>query len=421
MTNPPRYIERLCVGGGYGDPRDGGMNIESNGNLATDGDMTVRGVVYVGDPPQSLTNPQGELNGTRIQTGTVGAAQLDPDETYTLGSLHLKGTLRADGGITGHNRAAGVSTEDLIFLCHFESTKALNASVVADTFLDWSGNSQHVKVYTQGSTCAGKYGRGVQFQGTGGFARTSSTQLAETYGGGAITFSTWAKTTACSTDPQVIMGFVGDAPYYPYLRLAIVSGKVQVRLRGNSSTPAQVVEGTKRVDDGMWHHLTGVIPPWNAAGTVAVYVDGELDGSGVDTRTATSACASYFYVGSANGAAQFFSGILDETAVWKRTLSAEEVRSLYLLSTELAPTFQNRVIAGGLSVLGGTVEIGTPGYQRGVIAAVQGPGTTSPGCIRLHSFDGSAWYLYVDNDGTFRIYNALPTASGQGQAVGAQG
>ena len=421
MTNLPRYIERLCIGGGYGDPKNGGMNIESNGDLTTDGDILLRGVIAAGDPPQTLTNPQGELNGARIQTGTVRASQLDPNDAYTLGSLYLKGTLRADGGFTGHNRAAGVSTEDLVFLCHFESTKTVNTSVVADTFLDWSGNNQHLKVYTQGNTCAGKYGRGVQFQGTGGFARTAGTQLAETYGGGALTFSAWVKTTTYATDPQVIIGFVGDAPYYPYARLAIVSGKAQVRLRGNSSTPAMIVEGTTRIDDGLWHHLVGVIPAWNTAGTVSVYVDGALDGSGVDTRTATSACASYFYVASANGAAQFFSGILDETAVWKRALTADEVRAFYLLSTELVPTFQNQVIAGGLSVLGGTIESGIAGSQRGVIAVVQGSGTTAPGCIRLHSFDGSAWYLFVENDGTLRVCNALPTASGQGQIVAHQG
>ncbi|MFC1736235.1 hypothetical protein ACFL1X_08960, partial [Candidatus Hydrogenedentota bacterium] len=53
----PRKIEELQVGGGYGDSADGGVDIESDGDLKTDGDVTV-GTVN-GVDPSAL--PQGNV------------------------------------------------------------------------------------------------------------------------------------------------------------------------------------------------------------------------------------------------------------------------------------------------------------------------------------------------------------------------
>jgi len=43
----PRYIEELRIGGGYGEPTDGGADFESDGDLLTNGNLTVDGIATV--------------------------------------------------------------------------------------------------------------------------------------------------------------------------------------------------------------------------------------------------------------------------------------------------------------------------------------------------------------------------------------
>jgi len=47
MGPSPRYLEELVVGGGYGSAPDGGMDLEANGDLRTDGSLTAGGGVQV--------------------------------------------------------------------------------------------------------------------------------------------------------------------------------------------------------------------------------------------------------------------------------------------------------------------------------------------------------------------------------------
>ncbi|HIJ65692.1 MAG TPA: hypothetical protein HPP77_07035 [Candidatus Hydrogenedentes bacterium] len=44
----PRYLEELCIGGGYGDSADGGADFEQDGDIRTDGDVSADGAVCAG-------------------------------------------------------------------------------------------------------------------------------------------------------------------------------------------------------------------------------------------------------------------------------------------------------------------------------------------------------------------------------------
>jgi hypothetical protein len=76
--------EFLRVAGGYeseaeGDSPAGGLDVDNGGRLATDGDVTVKGILSAGDTPQALTNVNGEIDGARIQAGSVDTGQLADD------------------------------------------------------------------------------------------------------------------------------------------------------------------------------------------------------------------------------------------------------------------------------------------------------------------------------------------------------
>jgi len=54
----PRYVEELCVGGGYGETVDGGVDVEQDGDILTDGDVTVGGSIRVDG--NEVKNSDGE-------------------------------------------------------------------------------------------------------------------------------------------------------------------------------------------------------------------------------------------------------------------------------------------------------------------------------------------------------------------------
>ena len=57
---------------------------------------------------------------------------------------------------------------------------------------------------------------------------------------------------------------------------------------------------------------------------------------------------------------------------------------------------------------------------RGDINLFAGSGGSAPGVICMYSADGTAWFLFVEDDGTVKIHNALPTQNSDGSAVGGQ-
>lgn len=63
---------------------------------------------------------------------------------------------------------------------------------------------------------------------------------------------------------------------------------------------------------------------------------------------------------------------------------------------------------------------GIDGTDRGVLTLWDGAGGNTPGYIKIHSPNGTAWYLFVEDDGTLKINNAVPTQNSDGSAVGGQ-
>lgn len=104
--------EFLRIAGGYGAPAAGaspagGLDVDNAGHLATDGDVTVKGVIAAGSTPQAITNAAGEMDGARIQSGTVDTTQLaddavdatklDETDDYTINGLTVSGNVTVDG------------------------------------------------------------------------------------------------------------------------------------------------------------------------------------------------------------------------------------------------------------------------------------------------------------------------------------
>lgn len=77
-------------------------------------------------------------------------------------------------------------------------------------------------------------------------------------------------------------------------------------------------------------------------------------------------------------------------------------------------------LTGDGFVKGGDLELGLDTGTRGVLTLWDGGGGAAPGCIRIASPNGTIWYLFVEDDGTVKIHNALPTSNSNGSVVGLQ-
>lgn len=64
--------------------------------------------------------------------------------------------------------------------------------------------------------------------------------------------------------------------------------------------------------------------------------------------------------------------------------------------------------------------LGKDGDTRGQATFWDGSGGNQPGCYSLCSPNGTRWYFFVEDDGTFKVHNALPTQNADGTVVGTQ-
>ena len=68
----------------------------------------------------------------------------------------------------------------------------------------------------------------------------------------------------------------------------------------------------------------------------------------------------------------------------------------------------------------GHFEVGRDGAVKGSIALWDGSGGNTPGYIVLYSPNGTANYIFCEDDGTLKRHTSAPTANGDGDAIGGQ-
>jgi len=97
--------------------------------------------------------------------------------------------------------------------------------------------------------------------------------------------------------------------------------------RGNGANSEWSQLGTSTLNDGSWHHVVGV----DTGSTVKIYVDGvlEIDSTPAGYITPTTTTNSLTIGRRSVSADSYFNGLIDEVAIWNRTLSAQEIINLY--------------------------------------------------------------------------------------------
>ncbi len=245
-----------------------------------------------------------------------------------------------------------------------------------------------------GDWVTGQIGNGLTFDGTDEYV-TAGTNSALDVGTNPFSLSVWFKTTDTS---GAIIGKggtnSGGERYYIGTETAdCTSGKVKVDI--DDDTTKQFVCSTTTVTDNAWHQVALV----RGRTTLEIYVDGKKEGTAVDiTGYGSLNSTRPFTIGSmydevAAAQSSFFSGTVDEARLYHRALSADEVASLYRLTT---PTEVDTSLKGYWSfnsdALSGTTAYDWSGAgKNGTLT--NGPAINEGRVGQGLSFDGTNDYI----------------------------
>ena len=130
-------------------------------------------------------------------------------------------------------------------------------------------------------------------------------------------------------------------------------GTLSFDVRGNDNTYRELIASTVDVNDGAWHQLVGVLN--RTAGTMSIYVDGQFKNS-INTTGLTTITSSVVgvpltmgYQNSSSGhPTSYFSGALDEVAIYGSALTATDVLEHYTAAIPEPAAAVLLLLGGGL-------------------------------------------------------------------------
>ena len=192
---------------------------------------------------------------------------------------------------------------------------------------DFSGNRNDGSASGGPAWVDGKRGKALDFDGGNDKVIIShNANLGPTPDTNNWTVSAWVKTTDTSgsivcKDNSATAGCDGD-----YYILEIVSGEAQFQFNAGDASSIATANGTTSVNDGAWHHITGVR---SGIKTANIYVDGVWQASHTHVGSLTGINTTRnLSIGEEDGT-NLLDAIIDEVRVYNRALSGEEATKLY--------------------------------------------------------------------------------------------
>jgi len=261
--------------------------------------------VYFGPGPENLV-----LLGEVRDGNTIASPQLTKQRWYCW----RVDTIRSDGSVV-EGRLWSFSTGDLVGWWQFDETEGRVA-------VDSSGRGHHGSFIGNPQWQPGRIGGALAFDGQDDYILIKDvTDFSITK---EITVACWINIARFDMPWQAIVAKGNQA--WRIIR-ALDGRNIEFACTGVNvpNTPWGNVFGKAAVDDGQWHHLTGVYD-----GTrVCLYVDGVLDASVEGTGNINSN-NDYVLIGANAGDQwRYWHGLIDDVRVYSYALSAEQIKELY--------------------------------------------------------------------------------------------
>lgn len=195
---------------------------------------------------------------------------------------------------------------------------------------DSAGNSNtgtliNSPTWITNSSC--KLGTCLSFDGSNDHVAIQSSSLLQFGTSTDLTMSTWIKTSYSGSAQQIL--FKGDQAAGHYWMRVDSDGKVTAEV-ADTSLDDSIATTRSTVNDGRWHHI---LARADRDGRLIVFVDGVQDGAG-DTMPGIDNIdnGNPLIIGARNnsGTVQlYFNGMIDDTRIWNRTLTLEEIKAEY--------------------------------------------------------------------------------------------
>jgi len=273
--------------------------------------------VYFGDNADEVANATGAL----MQTETTFApGALETDKTYYWRVDEFDGATTYTGDVWSFTTVPAIpvhSDPNLVAWWTFDEGQGALA-------LDWSGHGNHATLVGSEWVAPGALGGTSLKIGSYGAIQNLSyaaTDLTE------VTVTAWVRTASGSD--QYIVSFDRNE----YYRLEINGsggGPGQVGWDVMTSTGQIDYGSVTRVDDGRWHHVTGVYDN----GLMTIYIDGSPEPSATGGSTYGSGDPRFGFIGANSEATTFdgsrgggspIAGEVDDIRIYHRALTAEEI------------------------------------------------------------------------------------------------
>lgn len=140
-------------------------------------------------------------------------------------------------------------------------------------------------------------------------------------GGTALSFEAWVYNAAWSASHEVIVS-LGSTGIY----MSVVAGKLIMSIHLGSQYTNTALPALAFVAD-TWYH---VAVTWETGNQIRLYANGaELTGDTTTVRSGALSSSPNIYVGNFGGSALFYSGVVDEVAIYLRKLTASEIKNHY--------------------------------------------------------------------------------------------
>jgi hypothetical protein len=238
------------------------------------------------------------------------------------------------GRVPGENNSASiesglVNTSGLVLLMHFNNETGENDSLIRDFSPDIN-TERAGETRSNGTALNGahynltnkKLGAGaLEFDGSDDFLNASDSSNLDIVG--QVTVSSWVYLDQIDRIQLFVTKRTGTTTNYQLWTEA--DNKLYFGHNdGAWTTPSS--DGT--LSANRWTHVATTYD--DAANEVKFYINGVLDSTKSDTASIVSNTGALYIGRDGNVGTNYFDGLIDEVAIWNRSLSAQEIKNLYM-------------------------------------------------------------------------------------------
>jgi hypothetical protein len=191
---------------------------------------------------------------------------------------------------------------------------------------DYYGSNNGTNTSVTYGTSYGKVGQGGNYAGSG-YSSMGNVLGFEYNQPWSISAWIYNQTSGSS---NIISKQENSTPYRGYGIGTAGSGQIQIFL--NNTGSGNTLQKTYVTYSGGWHYMVFTYSGSNTLAGMNLYVDGSLaspSGSSGSGMTASILSTTPFQLNGRGGAANLWTGYLDEVGIWSKALSTQEISDLY--------------------------------------------------------------------------------------------